>query len=120
MCKINVEIMNDFTSEIINDLFIITVNLTRATFKDVSKLQKLLSDAIRNGFKKILIEMNEVDYVDSTFLGLLVVYLKETIKTKGKICLVGLKPSVYTLVQHTHLDKTFNIYISRDDALKNM
>jgi anti-anti-sigma regulatory factor len=48
------------------------------------ELQKLLSNAINSGYKKILIEMMEVDYIDSTFLGLLVVYLKKSIKNRWR------------------------------------
>jgi anti-anti-sigma factor len=111
-------IHSDFTTDTINNTFIVTVNLSRATFKEVVELQKLLSNALNNGYKKILVEMMEVDYIDSTFLGLLIVYLKKTLRIEGDFYLVGLKPSVYSIIQNTNLDKTFNIHVSRKEALK--
>lgn len=111
-------INSDFTTEIIDNFFIVSVNLTRATFKEVNQFNKILSNAIRSGYDSILIEMCEVEYIDSTFLGALVVNLKKLMKTKSRFSLVGLKPSVYTIVQNTHLNRTFNIFTSRDEALK--
>ena len=81
------------------------------------ELQKLLSNAINSGYKKILIEMMEVDYIDSTFLGLLVVYLKKVLRIDGDLCLIGLKSSVYSIIQNINLNKTFNIYLSRTEVL---
>jgi len=64
--------------------------------------------------------MDQVEFIESTFLGVLVVNLKKSMLAKGRIMLVGLKSTVYTIVQHTHLNKTFEIFISRKDALKNI
>lgn len=112
--------MDDFITEIIDDIFIVCVKLTRATLKEVNEFNKLLSSAIHNGYKKILVEMHEVEFIDSTFLGVLVVNLKKVTKTEGNLCLIGLRQSVFTIVRHTNLNKTFNIFPSREEALKSV
>lgn len=113
-------ILSDFTTEKINDVFIVTIDLVQATIEQAGELNKLLSNTIEKGWQKIIIEMKEVDYMDSTFLGALIINLKKITSKGGKFILVGLKPSVKTMVNQANLDKIFNILTSRDEALNNI
>lgn len=107
---------SDFTTVIENNVFIVSTCLTRATLKEARELNGILSNAICNGYKKIIIEMSEIKFVDSTFLGVLVINLKK-LMPEGKLGLVGLQPNIHTVVENTHLHKTFNIFYSRKEAL---
>jgi len=109
----------NFVIETVNDTFILTIKLKRATIEAASELNKELSNAIENGWKKILVEMDEVEYIDSTFLGALVVNYKKVMEIDGKFGLVGFKASLHTFIQQMSLDRTFEIYESRSEALKN-
>lgn len=109
-----------FVTETVNDAFIVTINLKRATIEEAGELNKILSDAIANGWYKLLIEMHHVEYIDSTFLGALVINLKKTIELNGKFGLVGFKASLHTFIQQMSLDRTFDVYTSREDALNNI
>lgn len=108
----------NFVTETVNDIFILTIKLKRATFEAAGKLNKELSNAIENSWKKILVEMDEVEYIDSTFLGALVINLKKVMEINGKFGLVGFKASLHTFIQQMSLDRTFEIYKSRSEALK--
>lgn len=110
----------DFTTEKVNDIFIVTINLKRATVDEAGDLNKILSDAFINGQTKFLIEMYDVEYIDSTFLGALVVNLKRTIESNGKFGLIGFKASLHTIIQQMSLDRTFEIYKSREEALNSI
>lgn len=112
--------LSNFTTEAVNDVFIVTVNLQEATIEQASEFNKLLSDAIENGCQKILIEMSEVNFIDSTFLGALIVNFKKIYPITGKLILVGLKPIVNTMFLQTSLNKIFEISQSRAEALKNI
>lgn len=109
----------NFVAEIVDDTFILTIKLKRATIEAASGLNKELSNAIENGWKKILVEMDEVEYIDSTFLGALVINFKKVMEIKGKFGLVGFKASLHTFIQQMSLDRTFELYKSRSEALKN-
>lgn len=113
-------ILSNFTTESINDVFIVTVELLQATIEQASELNKLLLGAIEKGRHKIIIEMKEVEYMDSTFLGALIINLKKVGSSGGKFMLVGLKPSVETMVNQANLNKIFNIFESREEALNNI
>ena len=64
--------------------------------------------------------MDEVEFIDSTFLGSLVVNLKKIIQVNGKLRLVNLSMPVSTIIKHTGLNKTFEIFNSREEALNNI
>ncbi len=110
----------DFVTETVNDHFIVTINLKRATIEEAGGLNKILSDAIINGWSKLLIEMHDVEYIDSTFLGALVINLKKIMELNGKFGLIGFKASLHTFIQQMSLDRTFEIYSSRAEAIKNI
>ena len=112
--------IQDFTTETINDVFVVIINLKRATLEEAGRLSKILSMAINNGWKKLLIEMCDVEYIDSTFVGALVMNLKKMRESNGKLILVGLNTSLTALIQQINLDKTFQIFESRADAIKNI
>ncbi|MEJ2614870.1 MAG: STAS domain-containing protein [Ignavibacteriaceae bacterium] len=111
---------HDFVTETVNDIFIVTIKIKRATIDEAGDLNKILSDAIVNGRTKFLIEMHDVEYIDSTFLGALVINLKKTYELNGKFGLVGFKASLHTFLQQMSLDRTFEMYVSREEALNNI
>ncbi|MFZ0455263.1 MAG: STAS domain-containing protein [Ignavibacteriaceae bacterium] len=113
-------ILSYFTTEVINDVFIVTVDLQQATIEQAGEFNKLLSDAIDKGRRKILIEMGEVEFMDSTFLGALIINLKKIGSSNGKFLLAGLKPDVKTMVQQTNLNKIFDVFESRTEALNSI
>ena len=109
--------LSNFTTESVNDVFIVTVNLHEATIEQAGEFNKLLSDIIENGYHNILIEMSEVNFMDSTFLGALIINLKKISPADGKLLLIGLKPIFNTMFLQTNLDKIFEISQSRTEAL---
>ncbi len=110
----------DFVTETVNDVFIVTINLKRATIEEAGELNNILSDAIVNGWNKLLVEMYNVEYIDSTFLGALVINLKKTIELNGKFGLIGFNASLHIFIQQMSLDRTFEMYTSREEALNNI
>ena len=102
----------NFVTETVNDTFILTIKLKRATIEEASELNKALSGAIGNGWKKLLVEMDEV--------GALVINLKKIMEIEGKFGLIGFKASLQTIIQQISLDRTFQIYKSREEALENI
>lgn len=74
------------------------------TFKE--EIHKLV---MRYPDKEILIDMRELEYIDSTGLGILIGVLK-ILKNNGKgITLQNLKPNVYKVFKITNLFQVFRI-----------
>lgn len=109
----------DFKTNTINDVFILTVNLSRATLKEAGELNKILSKAISEGWIKIIIELDMVEFIDSTFLGVLVINLKKVTELNGNLRLKGFQPTINTIIEQISLNRTFKNYSSLEEALKN-
>jgi anti-sigma B factor antagonist len=67
--------------------------------------------------KRLIINLEPIEYIDSSFLGALVSVLKYVISFQSDIILVGLQKDVANLFSLIRLDKVFKIYGSFDDAL---
>ncbi|RYU92108.1 anti-sigma factor antagonist [Mucilaginibacter terrigena] len=69
--------------------------------------------------KYIVVDFEQVIYVDSSFLGALVSALKYAIANKAEIVVAGLNKDVSGLFQLIRLDKAFKIYVSAAEAADN-
>lgn len=66
--------------------------------------------------RRVLLDLSEVAFVDSTGLGVLVSLLKR-MGSDGRIAVVGANAAVQRLFQITRLDKLFPHHGSHEDAL---
>ncbi len=98
---------------------IITVNLKHATTKESGEFKKLVNSEVDNGVKHIIIDMNECEYIDSTFLGVILAAFKKTTAVGGDIRLVGFKASAQSVMDITGTSRIFKIYPSIKQALSS-
>lgn len=108
----------DFSREVIGDVLIESVNFSRATFKEAGIFKdRLVYDILRNNLK-IIIDLSQCEYIDSTFLGALVVVLKKMTERGGEIKYVIPQPSALYLFRITGLYGVLNLYKSKEEALE--
>ena len=81
-------------------------------------LKKELTRLVESEQKKIIIDLENVNYMDSSGLGVLVALLKELKKVGGELKLISLPVSVKKIFDLTRLTKFFNIYNNLDEATK--
>ena len=112
-------ITEDFETLLVNDLAIEIVNLSRATYKEASQLKKNLDDLIKDKHKKIIVDISQCEFIDSTFLGALVLALKSSAKIGGDVRLVKPHEIVKTLMDKAGTLNVFNLYDSVDEAIKS-
>lgn len=109
----------DFTREVIGDILIEKVNFTRATFKEAQEFKdKLVYDILMNN-EKIIIDLSSCEYIDSTFLGALVVILKKMAERSGEIKYIIPQPSALYLFKITGLYGVLNLYRTREEAIES-
>lgn len=65
---------------------------------------------IDSGKRDIVVDLDGLDFMDSTGLGVLVAVLKRTSMEGGRVRLVCSKRSILKVFQVTGLDKVFSIY----------
>ena len=74
---------------------------------------------IDTGYTRILLDLSEVDFIDSSGLGSIVSTLK-AIGDKGDLSICGLKETVMSLFRLTRMDRVFQIFSTEEEALKTL
>ncbi|MCZ7602422.1 MAG: STAS domain-containing protein [Melioribacteraceae bacterium] len=105
--------------ERIGDVIVEIINVERASILEANELKDKLSEAMSDGYKKIIIDLSECDFVDSSFLGVLVNSLKKVVKLEGDLKLVGFRPAVRSMFELTRLFRVFESFSSLQEAVKS-
>ena len=108
-----------FLRKKINDVIIESVEISRATFKEAEDFKKLLNQDIDGGYLKIIVDLSNCTFMDSTFLSTIVTALKKVNKIGGNLKLVGVHSETQALLELTGTIKVFEIYETKDEALKS-
>lgn len=69
--------------------------------------------------RKLVIDLEAVEFLDSTGLGVLIGGLKRMRSKDGDLVLVCTKPRILKVFEITALTKVFRIVASRDEALRD-
>jgi len=67
--------------------------------------------------RRLVVNLEEVSYMDSSGIGTLVEVFRRVNAYDGKLGLCGISPRVRSLFEITKLDKFFKIYDSEPEAL---
>lgn len=112
-------VTEDFEKLQIYDVVVEVVNLGRATYKEAAALKKILENDIENKIKKIIVDLSQCEFIDSTFLGVLVLSLKASAKIGGDIRLVRPAEVAKSLMEKSGTLNVFNLYNSLNDAVQS-
>jgi anti-anti-sigma factor len=80
--------INDYEKFIYNDIVIIKLNIRRAVLKEAQQFYKFIFDIILEGYNKFIIDLNNIEFIDSTFIGVLVSALKRISFNRGVLKIV--------------------------------
>ena|ERR1035437_1730905 len=109
----------DFIQDKHDDILVEVVNLTRATLKEAEEFKIILTNDITTGWRKIIVDLSECEFIDSTFLGALVVSLKKVTGLGGDLRLVGFQPAVHSMFELTRMYRVFESFKTKEEALKS-
>jgi anti-anti-sigma factor len=109
----------DFNRENIDDVLVEKVNISRATFKEAQDFRDRLVYDIMSNNLKVIIDLSSCEYIDSTFLGVLVVVLKKMGERGGEIKYIIPQPSALYLFKLTGLYSVLNLYKNREEAIQS-
>lgn len=105
--------------EVIDDIVVEIINIDRATLNEAEELKLNVSEKMSEGYKKIIIDLTSVEFLDSTFLGVIVNSLKKVAKLNGDLKLVGFQPAVRSMFELTRLFRVFESYGDLQDAIRS-
>ncbi len=111
--------MEDFEKKICADVIVEVVNLTRATRKEAGKLKKILDEDILLKYRRIVVDISKCEFMDSTFLGALVVAHKKITQMGGEIKLVEPLDAMLVLLEKVGTLKIFDSYNTQREAIES-
>jgi anti-sigma B factor antagonist len=87
--------------------------------KESATLRELVSQLTNDGSRKLLFNLAEVSYIDSSGLGNLVSALTNVRRQGGELKLVNLNKNVHDLIQITRLYTVFDVFDGEAEALRS-
>ena len=111
--------MEDFEKKAVNDVVVEIVNLSRATFKEATEFKRILNEDLEKKFKKIVVDISQCEFMDSTFLGVLVYAQKRISSQGGEIKLVEPASVFQTLLEKTSTLRIFDTYKTVQNAVSS-
>ncbi|MEL6614548.1 MAG: STAS domain-containing protein [Bacteroidota bacterium] len=78
-------------------------------------LKRRLASMIDAGLRRLVLDLTDVQFMDSSGLGALVAALK-LVGHDGELALAGVHPGVHELFALTRMDRVFQIYVSPEAA----
>lgn len=81
------------------------------------RLRERLVQLVDEGVRHVVVDMEQVEFLDSTGLGVLVGGLKRARTVDGSLALVCEQPRILKIFRITGLERVFDIYPSVDAAL---
>lgn len=111
--------MDDFEKRIEKDIVIEVVNLSRATWKEAQEFKKILEEDVEKKFRKLVVDISQCEFLDSTFLGALVLAKRSLNKIGGDLKIVEPQSVFKVLREKTSTLQVFDSYKSLEDAINS-
>lgn len=109
--------MEDFEKKIEKDVVVEVVNLNRATYKEAIQFRKILDEDIEKKFRKLVVDISQCEFLDSTFLGTLVLAKKRMDIIGGELKIVEPTSVFKVLLEKTSTLEIFDTYKSLNEAI---
>jgi len=84
---------------------------------NVSELKKALFSVTDGSYSSVVVDLKDVNYMDSAGIGALVAGQKKMRAHNGKFVLMNIHDDVLNILKLATLDKFFTIYESEEDLL---
>ncbi len=104
-------------SEKRNETLILQVQETRIDMVIARKFRESLTEHIKERPKRILLDLRNTEYFDSSALGALVAFMKDVKSYGGELILCNLSRSLMALMKLSKLDLLFDISDNIEDSI---
>ena len=84
-----------------------------------SVVRKMVRELVEGGQKKILLDLSDVDYIDSSGIGEMVAAYTAVRSAKGELKLVHLTKRVHDILQITRLFTVFDVQPDEQSAVRS-
>lgn len=84
------------------------------------KIKEAVISIVKEGYGKVVVSLEQVRYIDSSGLGVLLGALKKVRELHGHICLVCNNPQIIKIFEITGLANVFEICKCREEGLESL
>ncbi|AFZ34345.1 anti-sigma-factor antagonist [Stanieria cyanosphaera PCC 7437] len=84
------------------------------------EFRQKINESIESGAEIILVDFNDVTFMDSSGLGALVLALKSVRAAGAKLFICSINEQIRMLFELTSMDRVFEIFPSREDLEKKL
>ncbi len=105
--------------ETINGFNVLTIDEERIDAHNSGELKEYLLQLVENGKIKIIIQLGNVRFIDSSGLGALLSGNKLITAKSGKLILVNIQKQVLAMFELTRLNRVFEIYADANEAFNS-
>jgi len=99
------------------DIVVITITVRRATKGLAKELQSILNTELLLKRKKVIVDLSNCEYLDSTFIGVLVFALKNVTSLGGDLKLVNFKSEQNLILNWNKLVRFFDNFRTVQEAI---
>ena len=85
----------------------------------IDELNKYLKKIVSGRSRKVLLDLKEVDYIDSAGFACLIQFSRDLDAIEGVLFLSSLSPKIRSLFAITKLENAFKLYESEEEALED-
>lgn len=106
----------NYTTQIENDYILVSFS-GDIDLSNSPQSRKILLDSVQQS-AQVLVNLQEVSYIDSSGIATLVEALQESRKKQQPFSLVATSDAALRVLELSRLDKVFSMFLSLDEALK--
>jgi anti-sigma B factor antagonist len=88
----------------------------RLTLVSAPQLRTAITEAVDGGSTRVVVDLTDVGFMDSSGLGALVAGLKKARQEGGDLRLTGVNHQVATVLELTNLDRVLQVHASLGEA----
>ena len=105
-----------FEERRIDNILVAKVLEGRISADVAAPFKQALVDYVNNGNRRLVLDLSEVTFIDSSGLGALIGSLK-AIGEDGELALCGARDTVANMFKLTRMNKVFRMFSTPDDAV---
>lgn len=110
----------EISHQITNDCLILSLQGDLIGEQDGAQVLELVNDAQNTNVLVVLINLEQLRYMNSSGLGVLITLLTKVKNKGGELALFGVSEQIQKLLRITKLDTVFSIFENKEEAFKSI
>ncbi|MBF0569177.1 MAG: STAS domain-containing protein [Candidatus Omnitrophica bacterium] len=109
----------DIALEKINDITLVSLK-GELNMENTHRLRGTFKKILKEKKAKVLIDFDDVPFIDSSGIALLIEIVQSFGKANGRMCLCHINSKILSVFEITKVSKLFGIYDSHEEALRSL